>query len=72
MSDQIEQAKLIMSPIADAAGVTPDELDALLSAEELRMKLESVHGNLGVSAERAAESMRAFVAACDQMNIEVG
>jgi hypothetical protein len=68
MPNQLEQAIEIMSASADAAGVTPGEFDALLGAEELRMKLESARGNLGVSAERAAESMRKFSEACDQID----
>lgn len=70
MPDQVEQAKIVMSPSAQAASVTPSELDSLLSAEELRMKFEEARGNLGVSAERAAESMRAFSEACAQVDWE--
>lgn len=63
-----KEARSIMSPAAELAGLDPRELDALLSAEQARMRFDEARGALGVSANRAAESMRAFGRACQQLD----
>lgn len=70
----------IMSPAAELAGLEARELDALLSAEQARIQLDSERVKAGreawlgmaPSAERAAESMRAFGRACQQLDLETG